>query len=138
MSSSVHNLLVIVDLVLQLEVLLLLLPVAEGADHRTEEETSVDGERLDVSSVTFAKDTEAEVDGRSPDQDYHILILEVSTQEVEVGLNLGQSDLVLSEDSLSPSDVLVVTHDTCVHVRVKKVTEPLVVPTILKNVERCP
>jgi hypothetical protein len=51
-------------------------------------------------------------------------------------LNLGESDGVLAEQSLSSVDVSLVSNDTCFLVRVEKSAETMIVSAISQDVER--
>jgi hypothetical protein len=135
-SSAVDLNFLVADLGLQFEPLLIFGPIAEGLDDCCEEKAEEDHKALNKSRVTIAEEAKEEVEGCRPNQVDRVDIFEL-TRELgpEEVLDQRQSDFVLTEYLVTPSEVSIVSDDASVDAGVEKPRKPLDVVYRLQNGE---
>jgi len=134
-STSVDTNFLIVDFFSKLQKLSFFPPVTETCDKADKQKTSVDSQRLYVSSCWSSENRCNKINCGSPTKHDAVGIFKLSGRQFKETFNLWHCNLVFPKNRLSSNDIHLISDKTCLWIRWQKLAEAIIIPTFFKHVQ---
>lgn len=135
MTPSVYNDGLIIDFILQFKELPLFNPITSSRNDRCKQQSTVNGQRLNIRVLITTELGDSNIEGCSPHQEDDVGVFKLSRQKSDKRLSLRHSNEMFSKYFLPSLKILLITNNTTIHISIKELAEAMVIAAVSEDVQ---